>query len=255
MDNILTQTQGYNRTNKYQPITTQYLIDLLVENGFEVRNVQASRVRQSSKDGFQRHIVRVGHPDFQLSLDGLTPEIVIINSHDGSSSLRIMLGLYRMVCANGLIAGTSYSDYRVRHIGNNVESKVLQSLHAVQDQLPKLVEQIQRFQSLRLDTTQEKLFAQYVADYMLKDKTDIYKVYADSLVETIRRDADAHDDLFTILNRVQENAMHGTLVYDQLKYIDAGFEIKTKRLRPIRAIDKQVKLNQFIWEVAEKMAA
>jgi hypothetical protein len=67
-----------------------------------------------------------------------------------------------------------------------------------------------------------------------------------------RRFADDNSDLFTTYNVVQENiikgGLHGT-VYDP--------ETRTTRkmtTRPVRSLDRDIKLNQALWVLTEKMA-
>ncbi len=38
------------------------------------------------------------------------PEIILLNSHDGSSSYQMLPGLFRAVCQNGLICGESFGE-------------------------------------------------------------------------------------------------------------------------------------------------
>lgn len=55
------------------------------------------------------------------------PEIILLNSHDGLSSYQMIPGMFRFVCTNGLVCGTSFGEIRVPHKGDIVEglSKVL----------------------------------------------------------------------------------------------------------------------------------
>ena len=44
---------------------------------------------------------------------------VLINSHDGSTAYQLMSGIFRLVCTNGMITGTQYGDYKIRHQGGH----------------------------------------------------------------------------------------------------------------------------------------
>jgi hypothetical protein len=117
--NLLTQTQGFEVSDKYRVIPTQSIIDRLVDKGFQVEKMVITRPRQSTKDGFQRHMVRLSHRDLVLrNVNDSRPELVIVNSYDGSSSLKIMLGVYRLVCSNGLVIGSTVNQTRIRHVGD-----------------------------------------------------------------------------------------------------------------------------------------
>jgi hypothetical protein len=93
--NVLTQTKGFNVSGRYQPIATQGLIDALVSEGYQVNDTILTRPHKKEKQGFQKHMIRLSRPDLDFKIEGLRPELVIINSHDASTSLKIMLGVFR----------------------------------------------------------------------------------------------------------------------------------------------------------------
>lgn len=45
-------------------------------------------------------------------------EIVLLNSHDGTSSDQMLAGMFRFVCSNGLVCGDTVADVRVPHKGD-----------------------------------------------------------------------------------------------------------------------------------------
>lgn len=59
-----------------------------------------TRVRDESKREHTKHILRLRHTG-QI-LDKEASEIILLNSHDGSSSYQMMGGKFRFVCANFL---------------------------------------------------------------------------------------------------------------------------------------------------------
>ena len=94
------------RTQKYGQLTTASVIDALRTEGYEVTSAFAQSAKAGKRPTIHhKHCVRLSHRDFldTLSPDETRPEIVIVNSHDGSSSFRIMAGIFRLVCENGLI--------------------------------------------------------------------------------------------------------------------------------------------------------
>jgi hypothetical protein len=60
-------------------------------------------------------------------------EIILVNSHDGSTSYQMMAGAFRFVCTNGLICGDLVEDIRVRHSGNIVDN-VIEGAYSILDQ-------------------------------------------------------------------------------------------------------------------------
>src|SRR5690606_17776822 len=77
------------------------------------------RVRKEEKRGFSKHLVRLRRHNEEM-IDGNYPEIVLINSHDGSTSYQMRAGIYRMVCTNGLVVGNELYKQKVRHEGDVV---------------------------------------------------------------------------------------------------------------------------------------
>ncbi len=53
--------------------------------------------------------------------DLVTMRLIAINSYDSSSSFRIMLGAFRLVCSNGMIIGRHFFKYNQRHFVDNIQ--------------------------------------------------------------------------------------------------------------------------------------
>ena len=49
--------------------------------------------------------------------DAEVPEIILLTSHDGTSSYQILDGIFRYICSNGLICGEIGNVVKVRHSG------------------------------------------------------------------------------------------------------------------------------------------
>ena len=52
----------------------------------------------------------------------------VINSVDGSSRLRILLGWFRFVCSNGLVVGVTQMDMRQRHVRSIEPTEIMRTL-------------------------------------------------------------------------------------------------------------------------------
>ena len=68
-------------------------------------------------------MVRLRHTDHALSINGAVPEIVMLNAHDGTSSMRLLSGLFRLVCSNGLVVQSHalVEEVRIRHTHKALE--------------------------------------------------------------------------------------------------------------------------------------
>ncbi|MDN2056622.1 DUF945 domain-containing protein, partial [Escherichia coli] len=77
------------------------------------------------------------------------PEIILLNSHDGSSSYQMLPGYFRAICTNGLVCGQSLGELRVPHRGNVVE-KVIEGAYEVVGVFDRIEEKRDAMQSLVL---------------------------------------------------------------------------------------------------------
>src|SRR5690606_28561838 len=63
-----------------------------------------------------KHMLRLRHAS---QINGAEAnEIVLLNSHDGTSSYQMLAGMFRFVCSNGLVCGDTVADVRVPHKGD-----------------------------------------------------------------------------------------------------------------------------------------
>lgn len=249
MDNLLTQTTGFNVSNQYKPITTQDVLTRFESKGFKVEKVAITKPKLKTKDGFQRHMVRLSHPSLELkNVNDSRPEIVIVNSYDGSSSLRIMLGIYRLVCSNGLIVGSTINERRIRHVGdvwNNIDAAIEQ----VSTNLPLVAQEIERMTALQLSNDQARYLGGKAAVLSVPEAATVIDV---SSALRPRRDADMQSNLWTIYNRLQEAVIRGGIKYQAPKYdVFGDFDgMRNGTTRAVKAIPRQVELNQKLWDLA-----
>lgn len=100
---IFAQEAHSSRSDRYSYIPTLDLIDGMRSEGFLPVKVTQAGTRDQDKKGFGKHLIRFRRHD-QLDASEAR-EVVLLNSHDGSSGFRLMAGVYRLVCSNGLIIG------------------------------------------------------------------------------------------------------------------------------------------------------
>ncbi len=86
-------------SEKYRFFETSHIVEALMQEGFAVVRAQQSRSRIEGKQDFTKHLLRFRHASMADSaVQSTVPEIVLVNSHDGSSSYTLSLGLYRVIC-------------------------------------------------------------------------------------------------------------------------------------------------------------
>ena len=245
-NNLIEQNQGFEMSQKYTPITTKSVVDSLKADGYEITKFSAAKVRKKTKDGFQKHLLRISRTDLDLGIEGLRPEIILINSYDGSSSFELLVGIYRFACANGLVVGNSYFQRRIRHVGNALP-KVLNAVNDVKHALPMVAKDIQKFGQRVLSQYEKEQFALKIAQAVTLTGTP---VQTETLLNVQRPD-DRGSDLFTVLNVVQENILQGNL--STLTQTDMGSVVR--KMRKVKSLSRSTEINQLVWDVAVELAA
>jgi hypothetical protein len=238
---VLADTAHQSRGDRYTFIPTLQVIDGLRNEGFEAFEVRQTNCRDLAKREFTKHMVRLRHPD-AIASQGEVPELVLINSHDGTSSYQLLAGFFRFVCSNGLIAGDIQSDVRVRHSGNVVHD-VIEGSFKVLDNVKQISNSIGEFKSITLNRSEQELFANTALQLRWDDKAP---VTAERVLQANRHE-DVSSDLWTTFNRVQENMIKGGV---------SGRTTTGRRMhtRGVSGVNENVKLNRALWSLADGMA-
>lgn len=196
----------YGGSDKYVQIPTSDIITKFQSHGFTISSMQQANYRKEEKAHKVKHLIRMQVPNYAQS-SPVIPEIVIMNSSDSSSSLKLNFGAIRMACMNGLI----YSDdlvpeERIKHTTKDpfyridafVDS-VLSSLH-----LELKYRQLMENQQLSLYD------AARIAEYALTLRESSLEQIVDPLdLLTIQRREDSARNLWNIFNICQENLIKG----------------------------------------------
>ena len=119
-----------SRSDRYAYIPTSTVLTKLRQEGFEPFMVCQTRVRNEDRREYTKHLIRLRHAS-QINGDEAN-EIILLNSHDGTSSYQMLAGMFRFVCRNGLVCGDTTADIRVPHKGD-VASQVIEGAYGVLD--------------------------------------------------------------------------------------------------------------------------
>ena len=134
-------------------------------------------------------------------------ELLLFNSHDRTTAFSISVGIYQFVCANGLvIADSVFESYKIKHIGDR-DNDVINAIINITAFKPKLEAKIHNFESITLSHTVKESFAKSAIPLRFDDHLQVD--HNDLLVP--HRDEDKHDDLYTVLNVIQENMLRGNI--------------------------------------------
>ncbi len=232
-------------SSKYGFIPTIDVVRGLSQSGFHPVMAAQSKSRIEGRQNFVKHIMTFRHESNldNLKKDGMISEIVLVNSHDGTTSYQLRAGVYRLVCANGLIVGDDVFCRRVKHQGDVVE-RVVEAANDLIEIVPISVEKAKEWQGIELKSDQKAIFAQ--AALSLKWSEDEALMTPYQALEP-RRLADAKHDLWTTFNVIQENIIRGGVRYRT----ESGSRMRT---RPVNSVGENVRLNTALWTLTEKMA-
>jgi len=237
---VFSEDRHESRSEKYAYIPTITLLDNLQREGFEPFFACQSRVRAPDRREHTKHLLRLRRTG-QITGQQV-PEIILLNSHDGSSSYQMLPGLFRAICTNGLVCGQSFGEIRVPHRGD-VAGKVIEGAYEVLGVFDRVEEKREAMQSLHLPPPAQHALANAALTYRFGEEH--HPVTATQILAP-RRYEDRQDDLWTVYNRIQESLLKGGL---------PGRTAQGKRThtRAINGIDGDVKLNRALWVMAEEL--
>ncbi|WP_122893469.1 DUF932 domain-containing protein [Arcobacter peruensis] len=242
---LFTQQAHSEVSDKYHFIQTIDVVEEIRTNNWYPVSVSQANVRDEEKENFQQHLVKFQHMDDLLNPQENAVEILLFNSHDRSKSFSISAGIYRFVCSNGLvIADSVFDSYKIKHLGerDNDVANAVANITAVK---AKLMNKIKKLESIELSTLEKESFAKSSLPLRFEEHLEID--YQDLLVP--HREEDEKDDLYTVLNVIQENLIRGNL---------SGTNKETQRRftsKEITSISTDTYVNKGIWEIAEKIAS
>jgi hypothetical protein len=234
-----------SRSERYTQIPTSQVIDGLRSAGFLPFAVAQSGARDASKREYTRHMIRLRR-DGQALVGDSHPEIVLVNSHDGTSAYHMHFGWFRLVCSNGMIvADGPAANIKVRHSGNaeHVLEEVIGGAHQLVASVEQQAAQLDTFRSTHLSNAEAAILAESAIDVRFEARP---AGLTTDHVLAARRSADNGSDLWSTVNRIQENLVRGGIQFRDGR--------KRRSTRALTSINGDTKLNQAIWSLASKMA-
>lgn len=238
---VLAKTAAPETSARYSFVSTADIVQRMEKAGFYVAAASAANPR--SRDvAFSKHLV-----DFRLKnaerLYNTEPRVILINSHDGSTAAKVMSGLFRYVCSNGLVVGSAIQQVSQRHAGD----AAAEIIHRMQDSARRATEmyaRIERWSKIECADKDIEVYGR-LATQLRWGNANLFDL--DEVLRP-RRKEDERGDLWTVFNRVQENTVRGGL---------SGYASSGRRAtsRPITDISRDVDYNAKLWQLTEEFAA
>ena len=240
---IFQKNQKQGLSEHYVHIPTDMVIKDMIQLGWKPCQAVEIKARKKNTMGYQRHMIKFFNPDIAIegaNGDNVYPQILLTNSHDGLSSFKFQIGLFRLVCSNGMVVcDTNYGDFKLRHMGYTF-SELQTKINEAVESFPGLVKKINEFQNVELSDIQITEFAGKAA--MIRFGENV-AVDLDELLH-VERNEDAGNNLWVVFNRVQEKLITGGCSY--------RMGAKMRKARAVKNFSQDLKINEALWELAEE---
>lgn len=236
-------------SGRYGFIPTNEIVDAFSRDGWVLTKGTEAKVRLQSRQGMQRHLLRFAH-ESQLTL-GVKERIetILINSHDGTSSLQIGAGIFRMACANGIVvADNTVASIRLGHHKLDIDT-VLNSAHTILGQAQNVSEVIECWQGTQISVDDAFHLAEQGIKLRWPDAAS--QPISPAVALGVNRVDDIGTDLWTVFNRVQENVIRGGQ-HDSSRM--TAFGKRFRATRSVKSLTEDVRINKALWEIASTFA-
>ena len=248
-------------SDRYGEVDTKQVIEIMQDYGYGITQAAQKRSRKAEDRVYAEHLLSfASRTDSYLRTGEARPEIVIYNSRNGLSSLKIFTGAFRFICSNGMIAGEGMVQ-KVRHTKTQIDG-VEDAIRIAAESLPVIMDRIDRFKQIEMTPAQElMLSAQAAALRWQEDKNEIAALdngsYATErtigqLAYSARRFEDTGGDLWSVSSRIQEHLIRGGL--DVLSVTNKAPKGKYRVASPIRSVAENVRINRGLWDITEEFA-
>ena len=235
-------------SGRYQLFSTDQIVERASSLGLVPTAAFYQKARRPNRGGdeVRRHCIRMSRTDDVGKVHD-RPEIVIINSHNGSSALEIQMGIFRIVCSNGLVLkGADYGGAKFYHRKTDMD-KILDTLDFMVNHFDRARQSMADFATIDLNDHQRELFAKGARaiynNHMLTPRA------IDPLALLVpKRYEDSGHDLWSTFNVVQENMMKGGILLHGRDENRKGS--RSAKTRAIREIVTANSLNGDLWEFA-----
>ena len=240
---IFAKQGSINTSKKFVNIPTYQIVDDMEMLGWKVSDVKEVKARKNV--GHQKHLITFRNEDVVITGkdgDDVFPQILLTNSSDGKNAFIFRVGLFRLVCTNGLVISTQdFANVKIRHMGYNF-SELKNTIHSLVEKLPLTVASMNKFKQIELTEKEILTFAKKAIQARFgEEETKSIKIDYKELLNPLRKE-DEGSDLWSVFNRVQEKVLNGDFNYTT--------GVKTRKARKIKNFNQDLLLNSKLFELA-----
>lgn len=247
---VFAEEKHSSRSERFTYLPTVEALDALKGEGFEPYEVRQGGSRDEEKRGFTKHLIRLRKQgDVMRHKGDAIREVLLLNAHDGTSSYRLMSGVFVMVCSNGMIVSDGkMQDIRIPHKGD-VKGEIIEAAYTIVEDGKRIDKSMADMKAIELQRPQQEAFAKAALTLKYGDETPPVEPRA---LLAPRRFEDNSPTLWHTFNRVQENLIErGGLSYTQRN--ERTRRITRRQTRPVNGIGENVRLNQALWVLADEL--
>lgn len=247
-----------NVSDKYIQASTIDVINDLAKLGWYPVQAKQCRNKKGSSGIRSFHIVAFQNPNIKIvnvndngeEVVDTYPQIILTNSHDGFNSFKFMVGIFRLICSNGLVCGEQMINMSIRHINYNFEELRTIVANAI-EQVPNIVNTMNSMRTY-IPTEEQKIdlaleVLRIRKGLELNNPLEVPQYVIQDILTPVRKE-DKKNDLWTIFNICQEKMIKGGFKAENNKQ-------KLRKQKGITSIKKDLDFNQRLWQKAFAMCA
>jgi len=245
-----------SRSERFAHIPTHQMIEALDKEGWKVTGVRVGGSKDADKRAFTKHMLRLRRADqLKAELNKTLPEVVLKNGHDGTSQYHLMMGLFRLICMNGMVVNESmFGDVKVPHRGHALD-KVIEGTYEVIKHSDVVMNRVDELKQITLAPEEAAIFARSALQLRFEEEVPESLMAQPTRILKAHRREDVSPDLWTVYNRAQENLIKGGISFDAVREDAQGRQNHVRQtMRPVRSVDGDIKLNRALWTLTEAMA-
>ena len=259
---VKSEVRKLGLSKHYSFVPTMKVVNDLRALGYDCVDAVQVKARKKSTNGYQKHMLTFEHPKYKVDKvkeDGTIepateyPQLLLTNSHDGGNAFALSAGIFRLVCANGLVIKTEdYGTARLVHKGYSF-SAVRKLVNEFNVTIDEVLTKITAMKKVQLTKEQQIEFAKQAALLRFTAKSFNEDNIADVVdldgLLNVERKEDKGDGLYEVFNRVQESLVKGKYLYASSGKVNAE-GTKTRKARPIKNFKQSIDVNKKLSELA-----
>lgn len=232
-------------SDHYTQIPTIQVVEDMRQLGWEPVKAIGVKARKGGNSAIKKHLVKFRNEGvYMADQDGNVDsyiEILLTNSHDGSSTFRFEIGIFRLICSNGLVVkDKDMGSLKIRHQGYDFET-LRALIHTMVEKLPDVVGRINKFNDMTISDELAVEFALKAAQLRFGKEAKL----SPEMLLFVERQEDAGNSMWAVLNRVQEKLVNGGFQY-------TNENNKVRKARALKSFSQDMEFNSQLWELADE---